>query len=114
MLLSSKRTDLAEVLIPAPFDQFNVLLHYFSQFTQSARVKTIAISHPDHGGKPELSLAALATHMYMYMYMYMQRLARITLVRVKEKTETFVAEYGWHGLTIMQMGRLYHSPATIA
>ena len=46
--------------------------------------------------------------------MYMQRFAWATLIRVEEKTQTFVAEYDWHDLTIMQTSRLYHSLEAIA
>jgi len=74
MLLSSKRTDLAEMFIPGPFDQLHILFNDPQQLSQSTRIKTIALSERNDGADPIFCFATRTDNMYMH------RLARTAFV----------------------------------
>jgi len=89
-LSSSKRTALAEVVIPSPFDQLTVVRRYGHQLAQGCGVEAIACSNADLWHQPKLRF------MTTRPYVDMNRLARAALVRIEEKPEAFVAKNHGH------------------
>jgi len=65
MLLSSNRTDLAEVFIPCPFNKRYVLLNDFRQFAQRSSIKTIAATEMNHWIQPKFRFAITTANMYV-------------------------------------------------
>ena len=90
MLSSSKRTDIGEVLMPCPFDEYCVVFHHARQLVQSACVESFAVCHPHVRVQPELGFPTFAANVNM------DRLARAAFVRVEEKSEPLVAQDDWH------------------
>jgi hypothetical protein len=78
MQLSSNLTDLGEVCIPCPFNEFKVLRYDASQLTQSPGIKTGAFSQMDRGVQPKLGFTFTAAHMDVGW------LPWITFIRIKK------------------------------
>jgi hypothetical protein len=85
MLLSSKRTDLAEIFIPGPFDQFRIVGHDIQELFKRSGIETIALGQRNIRKYPKLGFAA-CTH-----DMDMRRFAWAALVRKEEETKSFLA-----------------------
>ncbi len=85
-LSSSKRTALAEVLIPRPFDQFAVELRDLGQFTQRGGIEAGAVGHTHLRFEPQLGFGVPRAHKHVH------RLARVSFIGVEEETEPLVAE----------------------
>ena len=92
ILLSSNRTDLAEVFIPSPFDNCCVLLNNFGQFAQGSSIKAIAVRQMNCRMQPEFSFAFAAASMHMHWF------ARAVFVRLEEEPKSFIAKYDWHSV----------------
>jgi hypothetical protein len=95
MLLSSKRTALAEVCMPCPFDEVAVLFDNCREFTQRTCVKAIAGRNASRRVQPEFGFAAIASAVHMHMHMH--RLARIAFIGLEEESESLVAKHARHG-----------------
>ena len=74
ILLSSNRTDLAEVFIPFSFDEINSLFDYFRKLAQRPRIHAITLRNSYQRSYSEFCFATLATNMDV------QWLARATFV----------------------------------
>lgn len=108
MLSSSKRTALAEVLMPRPLDQSPIALCDFHRLVQRSGIEAEAGGDPNLWFGPQFGLAAAQAHMHV------QRLPRAAFIGMEEEAEPLVADDVGAGANLLGFGRLQNAEGTAA